>query len=120
MTGVDLEVVPTWLYVLGTMVSMGMTGLLGIVFLHYRSVQNGKLVPRITVDLLEQRHTDRVADLMSRIQEGIDEKNAWKQVASVEQDTNRIQTAQIDEMTESMRVMEASLRALTGRPPHDE
>ncbi len=119
MTGVELEVVPSWLYVLGAAVSMGMTGLLGIVFLHYRSVQNGKLVPRLTVDLLESRHTDRVSDLLARIAEIIEERNAWKQVAGVEQDTNRIQAAQIDEMTEAMKVMEATMRALTGRPPND-
>jgi uncharacterized protein YukE len=37
-----------------------MSAAVGVIFMHYRAVQSGKLVPRSTVDLINREHADQM------------------------------------------------------------
>ena len=100
-----VEVIPTWVYWGGAFFGAVMTSLVGLVALHYRSVQTGKLVPRTTVDLIESKSAATIASQQTDIAD-------LKQVTRVQGDTLRIQAAQIDEFTELSRIQEAVMRAL--------
>lgn len=90
-----VEVIPQWIYWGGAFFMAVMTSLIGLVALHYRSVQNGRLFPKTTVELIEKLSSDRIAEL-------IVERDGWKQVSTVQNDTLRIQAAQIDELTSDL------------------
>ena len=47
-----------WVAVLDVLPYLVITSLLGLVITHYRKVQNGRLIPRITVDLMVQAAQD--------------------------------------------------------------
>lgn len=56
----EVEVIPAWLYFAGPSVTLMMSALVGVIILHYRSVQNGKLWPDSTVDLLIKQKDDEI------------------------------------------------------------
>ena len=102
--------IPAWLYFAGPIVTALVGALSATVISHYRKVQSGQLVPRITVDLMVAHYTSRYNEVAA-------ERDDWKQTSRVLTDTTRIQAAQIDELTESTRVQEAIMRSLPSPRP---
>ena len=52
LPGAEVETIPAWLYFVGPLITVMMGALATTVIMHYRKVQTGWLVPKLTVDLI--------------------------------------------------------------------
>src|SRR6478609_5135426 len=102
LPGVEVETIPSWLYFVGPMVTMMMGALATTVIAHYRKVQRGDLVPKLTVDLLVANKDAEIVHLQAEV-------DRWVGVYHIADSAYKEMAQSIDENTDA-------LRALADRP----
>lgn len=96
LPGVDVETIPAWLYFVGPMVTMLIGALSTVVMMHYRKVQTGLLIPKITVDLVVATKDAEIAHLQGEV-------DRWIGVYHIADSAYKELAQSIDENTDAMR-----------------
>lgn len=98
LPGVEVETIPSWLYFVGPMVTMMMGALATTVISHYRKVQTGVLVPKLTVDLLVATKDKELAHMQAEV-------DRWVGVYHIADSAYKELAQSIDENTDAMRAV---------------
>src|SRR6478609_5291178 len=103
---VSTEPLPWWGYAL---MVVGLTlagGVIRLELLHYRAVQTGKLIPRITMDLIVAAKDTEIERLQREVER-------WNGAYHITQQALVELSQSVDEMTDAVRVLTPPTRALT-------
>jgi len=98
LPGAEVETIPSWLYFVGPMITMMMGALATTVIAHYRKVQRGDLVPKLTVDLLVATKDAEIAHLQGEV-------DRWIGVYHIADSAYKEMAQSIDENTDALRAL---------------
>lgn len=108
----EVEMIPAWLYFVGPIITMLIGALSATVIMHYRKVQTGQLLPKLTVDLIVATKDAEILHLQEEVARWVGNYHikdaAYTSLAEI-----------IDENTDAMRALAAipptSLQSRTNR-----
>ena len=100
------EPMPWWGYAAISLMLLIGGGVVRLELLHYRSVQTGKLIPRITMDLIVAAKDTEIERLQREVER-------WNGAYHITQQALVELSQSVDEMTDAVRVLTPPTRALT-------
>jgi hypothetical protein len=100
------EPMPWWGYAAISLMLLVGGGVIRLELLHYRAVQTGKLLPRITVDLIVAAKDTEIERLQREVER-------WNGAYHITQQALVELSQSVDEMTDAVRVLTPPTRALT-------
>jgi len=102
----NVEPLPWWAYAVITMGVLIGGGVVRLELLHYRAVQTGKLIPRITMDLIVAAKDTEIERLQREVER-------WNGAYHITQQALVELSQSVDEMTDAVRVLTPPTRAST-------
>ena len=100
------EPMPWWGYAAISLMLLVGGGVIRLELLHYRAVQTGKLIPRITMDLIVAAKDTEIERLQREVER-------WNGAYHITQQALVELSQSVDEMTDAVRVLTPPTRALT-------
>jgi hypothetical protein len=111
LPGAEVETIPAWLYFVGPMITVMMGALATTVIAHYRKVQTGQLLPKLTVDLIVATKDAEILHLQEEVARWVGNYHikdaAYTSLAEI-----------IDENTDALRAL-AAIPPSPGRSTRD-
>lgn len=108
LPGADVETIPAWLYFVGPLITVLMGALSTTVIAHYRKVQSGQLLPKLTVDLIVATKDAEILHLQEEVARWVGNYHI--------KDAAYVSLAEIiDENTDALRALAAIPNASTIR-----
>ena len=102
----NVEPLPWWAYAVITMGVLIGGGVVRLELLHYRAVQTGKLIPRITMDLIVAAKDTEIERLQREVER-------WNGAYHITQQALVELSQSVDEITDAMRVLTPPVRSST-------